>query len=1294
MTDRDERQKGFQGRAWQYSYKTSSAGAGGRLVDILHDFYIPALGLSVRYERVAGYFRSTSLAAASQGFSAFTRAGGKMRLIAGADLAGEDVEAILTGDAKRMADRLNEQLTEPETWPDDVTRGMELLSWMVARGRLDIRVAFRIHKETGKPIPFTQADDGYVHEKWALFTDALGNRIYIAGSLNESYTALVVNAENIDVHPDWWGDIERKRADDAQAAFEVMWNDRNPHMRVLTLPEAVKQKLVRIGKSVKLPVEVDGSTAHRPEVAPPSPMERLRFALIKDGPRLPGGRFVGMETAPVEPWPHQVVVARRLIETWPYSFLLCDEVGLGKTIEAGLAIRSLYLCGLVKRVLIAPPAGLTRQWHREMAAKFFLPFARALSGTPVRHEHIFPFEETRLATGLYGPDLSLVSTGLLTRKDRQTDLQAAEPFDIAVVDEAHNARRKNSRTGARAEPRFGNLYLRVRDDLKKRCQCLWMATATPMQLDWIEAFDLLHLTDRVGPFQSDPYLTWAYYEALGSLARGRQIAESQWEFLRKAISKLRFHDPFLWLYINEAVIDGRIRMTTSQWLEKGIVPKGVDRKNIQRLLFSAAPLSRVMLRHTRPLLEIYREKGQLGANLAERIILPVPRIIMTTLEKKAYDELESYCTDLTSQIASHAGGKVLPSSLGFLLSFLRLRFASSLFAIRETLRRRRDRVNATLERLLDIEDAEADIDDLEELIAEDEEEDDRIFKTLLKDRTPQDLERERDRLKAMLLTLYDLSGTPSKMKQLLRVLDKRRVARGRIQQTVIFTRFYDTLQDIVDRLRQIDPSMLIGTYSGRGGQYIDPHRKQLRGVDREEIKRRYLRGEIDVLICTDAAAEGLNLQTADLLINYDLPWNPMKVEQRIGRIDRIGQKHDRIYVLNLCYVDSAEQIVYDRLLKRLAQAGDIVGLQQVSMLPVLMEEFSELAAGTLKPEALEARARERIADQRQRAQSMEIPAHDLYDIYFRLSEKQGRKPAPVTLEWIWQAISGSKYLRDAGCTLSTDNAQKILTLRGLDSVPEGTCLTIDRLLYDQGGSGLEGRLHFASYGDPFFEALMDEFQRHPLPDCVLRLTEHVPGTNAEVVAYAASCLSEGGLPEIRLITSYQDLEELQLDEAARLSESELTGLKQNLHDIIRREFDPTRAVGRLKKQNQRAARAQVIIGLMTISSLLQPITSTDEDNFSTTVKDLDNLVAERDRLMVTRLQVDPLKMIAGELLFDLQIPKVGETTTLTLPIILVGSAVDAGCRIADAIKVKKSDLTLGMVRSRIDREIERQLKNL
>jgi ERCC4-related helicase len=179
------------------------------------------------------------------------------------------------------------------------------------------------------------------------------------------------------------------------------------------------------------------------------------------------------------------------------------------------------------------------------------------------------------------------------------------------------------------------------------------------------------------------------------------------------------------------------------------------------------------------------------------------------------------------------------------------------------------------------------------------------------------------------------------------------MAAGQVQQVVVFTRFADTLDDIVRRLRDISARQLIGAYSEEGGRFVDPATREWIGVERDQFKHRFTRGELDIFVCTDAAAEGPNLPSADLLINYDLLWNPMKVEQRIGRI---GRKHDKVYVLNLCYAGSAEEIVYGRLLQRLAEAGPLVGTQQLLLLPVIEHELEGLAAGRLSEPELIARA--------------------------------------------------------------------------------------------------------------------------------------------------------------------------------------------------------------------------------------------------------------------------------------------------------------------------------------------------
>src|SRR5262249_2589056 len=159
---------------------------------------------------------------------------------------------------------------------------------------------------------------------------------YICGSLNESRTALHLNAENIDAHCSWRGKDAAARVVDAEQRFALLWRDENAAMRVIPLPVAVRQRLIEFAEFAPLVrnQRQDG-VCEFVQDRPLTPLERLRFALLRDGPRLSNGRAVGIATAPIEPWPHQAVVARRLIESFPFSWLLCDEVGLGKTIEAG-----------------------------------------------------------------------------------------------------------------------------------------------------------------------------------------------------------------------------------------------------------------------------------------------------------------------------------------------------------------------------------------------------------------------------------------------------------------------------------------------------------------------------------------------------------------------------------------------------------------------------------------------------------------------------------------------------------------------------------------------------------------------------------------------------------------------------------------------------------------------------------------------------------------------------------------------------------------------------------------------
>jgi ERCC4-related helicase len=1277
---------------WLISYRTSTLKSDGSTIDILHDFYIPALKRSIRYDRVAGFFRSTSLAAAAQGFSALVGKEGRARFIVGADLDPEDVRAILEGSSERLADALGERLAGSTNWPESVANGVQLLGWMVAHGRLDIRVAFRVHCGSGEPIPFQSVDDGYVHMKWALFADEAGDRIYISGSLNESRTALVLNAENIDVHCDWKGETERLRTDEAEKDFQLLWENRNPAFRVLTLPEAVRQRLVQIAEGVVRPVEIDGSSAAPVTASPPSAMELLRFAVLRDGPRLPGGKRVGMETAPIVPWPHQAIVARRLIASFPASFLLCDEVGLGKTIEAGLAIRSLVLSGLARRVLIAAPASLTQQWQREMATKFFLPFQRALGGKTPRHESLLPCEQETVSNSLYAPDLTIVSTGLLTREDRLGDLRSAQPFDITLVDEAHYARRKNPTEGTRAHPRYGNLYRIIDQELNRKSRGLLLATATPMQLDPIEVSDLLKLSRRVASFQLDPSLTLCFYEILGNLVTGREPSEKEWEFLRKAVCAVEQEDPEHWRFIESCVVDGTFRSAKRQWLEYGQVPRSRDRRKMLRLIFSASPLSRAMLRHTRGLLHVYRDRGQLDGLLAERRILPLTGIQFTEHEKRVYEQLELYCRELARQMSGRRDARGR-SAIGFYLSFLRLRFASCLYAIRETVRRRIERVEATLQAQGGVSPEELETLDAEDFLEEGEG-DAEVVKAILKDRTPEDLVWEREHLKGMMKNLRDLSVQSSKMTELLRILDHRRLDGGdRIRQTVVFTRFYDTLTDIVERLRQANPRMRIGTYSGIGGQYLNPSSLSMVGTDRDIIKHRFLRGEIDVLVCTDAAAEGLNLQTADFLVNFDLPWNPMKVEQRIGRIDRIGQKNRTIYVSNLCYVGSAEETVYGRLWERLTGAGAVVGTQQISLLPVTREDFQELAENPSFAAKLEKLARERaVLFQRQTA-SREIPPEELWEIYSRTEQEEARKRAPVGLDDIWDALSGSDHLRELGCVPIHRAEEKVLRIVNVAGVPEDFAVTTSRESFELGIPDLRERLHFATYGEPFFDAILDHFGTFGLPGCIRRVEASISELKAELVGYAVATLDGKGNPTCGLVTSYKDLSGLIIDEKRTLSDEDIAPALQALQRLAAVEFHNHLVIPRLKTENDAIARSQLLLDYLTISGLIRERQHLGKADplFWREIDAIQEDYKDRDNIRVRQVHADIAVHLTG-LLFEVHIPKVGHDAYIDAPQPLLRAAIDSACRVADSMKVKKSELTTNEVVSRIDRLIQQVVK--
>jgi hypothetical protein len=348
----------------------------------LETFYLPTLAASARYDRSAGFFRSSALAAAAAGIVRLIQNDGYMRLLVGAELSEQDVEAIKQGYDVRQSLSKSMLGRFPDPGDGPLKQRLAALAWMVANGSLDIKVVLPLD-ERGYPIPGSAAQD-YYHTKKGIFTDAEGNRVGFAGSINESAQAWRHNFEEFTVSTSWGSDYERAVLSNLQASFNELWAGQDPHWLAVELPEAVKQKLLKYAPLRRPTTDpLERQRAGRPVrdrekgyVTAATAEERLLFQFLRDAPYLLQAGDLAAETGPVRPWPHQRQVSRTVVARFPDRVMLCDEVGLGKTIEAGLIIRQLLLSGRIKRCLMLVPAGVLKQWQEELYEKFNLNMPR------------------------------------------------------------------------------------------------------------------------------------------------------------------------------------------------------------------------------------------------------------------------------------------------------------------------------------------------------------------------------------------------------------------------------------------------------------------------------------------------------------------------------------------------------------------------------------------------------------------------------------------------------------------------------------------------------------------------------------------------------------------------------------------------------------------------------------------------------------------------------------------------------------------------------------------------------
>lgn len=584
---------------------------------------------------------------------------------------------------------------------------------------------------------------------------------------------------------------------------------------------------------------------------------------------------LAVHTSIVEPLPHQITaVYEEMLPRQPLRFLLADDPGAGKTIMAGLLIKELIARGDLQRCLIVCPGGLAEQWQDELHRRFHLPFDILTNDK---------LEAARTGNWFLENHLVIARLDKLSRDESvQLKLQAPDcGWDLIVCDEAH----KMSATIFNGEAKFTKRY-RLGQLLSTLTRNFLLMTATP-----------------------------------------HNGKEQDFQLFMALLDGDRFEGRFR---------DGVHTADVSDLMRRMVKEK--------LLKFDATPL------------------------FPQRIATTVP-YKLSDAEAALYRAVSDYVRDEFNRAEALQNDK-RAGTVGFALTILQRRLASSPEAIYQSLRRRRERLESRLRDLelmqrgaaieaqqiatssptLDEEDVE-DLEDAPENEVEAAEE--QVLDQATAARSLVELKAEIATLRALEVSALAVrsSGEDKKWRELASLLtviftesavpntaaepnapysvDKLPKPVASIhQKLVIFTEHRDTLNYLHKR---------ISTLLGRHEAVVQIHG----GVGREErlkVQESFkFDPDVKVLLATDAAGEGINLQRAHLMVNYDLPWNPNRLEQRFGRIHRIGQT-EVCHLWNLVADETREGDVYRTLLEKLEQARETLGGQVFDVLGKLQFE--------------------------------------------------------------------------------------------------------------------------------------------------------------------------------------------------------------------------------------------------------------------------------------------------------------------------------------------------------------------
>jgi SNF2 family DNA or RNA helicase len=814
------------------------------------------------YKRIAGYFTSSLFEVAGEALEDIP----EVKIVCNVDIHPDDLKVAQLRESKLLG-RWNE-------------RGLEAEALLHRERYRRLDAFLQKHGQAVRVAP----DDicGFVHGKAGVITLVDGRRLGFIGSMNETRSGWQRHYEIL------WEDESPEGVAWIEAEFEYLWNAARP------LPQAVIREVRRRGRRHEIEFEEIES---EDDLAPAALIES---PLYREGQQL-------------QPW-QQGFLTECLRHHRLYGvvrLLLADEVGLGKTLS--LATGALTLCLLADRdkgprrpVVIFAPATLTEQWQTELLDKLGLPTARwdTVGKVWLDSEERAISPEGREQIAHCPLRIGIVSTGLMMRDSLEKEHLLGLRFGVVILDEAHKAR---TRQGFGRDAGTPNELLAFMREIAARADHVLLGTATPIQTDPADLWDLLGILHQ-GPGRfvlGHDMSAWHRPEELLEVLSGREqilTAERAWELLRSPLPRMESTSEPKARRLFSAIRQD-LGLATSDWQTnrsladltqetREILSEELERRIAGSSLFQREnPLVRHVVLRKRQQLEDAELLDRVGVDVhPERGLVSEPRAFDALFEGKALRTSETFRQAYGEAKAFGEALSKLGKGSGFMKNLMEQRICSSVHA-----------GLATARRLLEGKSVHEEDDEFEGNVSIESEGEREVLQRLI------------DRLEVL--------GDDPKMEAVVLYLEGEKWLELGV---IIFSQYYDTAKWLADSLAARYPDEAVGLYAGAGRSRLYQRGDSV-NVERETLKHMVAEHQIRVMVATDAACEGLNLQTLGTLINVDLPWNPTRLEQRIGRIKRFGQKRATVDMLNLVFEHTVDEKIYERLSERMRDRYDLFG---------------------------------------------------------------------------------------------------------------------------------------------------------------------------------------------------------------------------------------------------------------------------------------------------------------------------------------------------------------------------------